>query len=305
VARSPLVLAALANAAVPGLAPVSTRNTTEPGAVFDTAVVVDERDRRWVVRAPSKGAAGPLMEAELSLLAQLRDEKRGLPFAVPDPRATVELPEGGRAVVYPYLPGHPLHPGDLQPGPGLSASLGQALAAVHELPPAIGIDAGLPAYSADEYRARRLVELDQAAGSGKVSATLLGRWEKSLEDVGRWRFSLTLVHGDLVAEHVLVDGDAVCGILNWGDAKVADPADDLAWLAIGADEPALESVLEAYSMARSVHPDPHLGARARLAGELALARWLLHGVHTDDPAIIDDAVGMLADLEAEVGDSEL
>ena len=36
--------------------------------------------------------------------------------------------------------------------------------------------------------------------------------------------------------------------------------------------------------------------RAGLASELALARWLLHGVRTDSGAIVDDAVGMLADL---------
>jgi len=50
-------------------------------------------------------------------------------------------------------------------------------------------------------------------------------------------------------------------------------------------------------MRRMEFSDPHLTERARLAGELALARWLLHGVRTENEEIIDDAVAMLADLE--------
>ena len=34
-----------------------------------------------------------------------------------------------------------------------------------------------------------------------------------------------------------------------------------------------------------------------LAGELALARWLLHGVRTDDQEVVDDARSMLVELE--------
>jgi hypothetical protein len=36
-------------------------------------------------------------------------------------------------------------------------------------------------------------------------------------------------------------------MLEWSEARVADPADDFAWLANGADAAALESVLEAYA----------------------------------------------------------
>jgi aminoglycoside phosphotransferase (APT) family kinase protein len=215
------------------------------------------------------------------------------------------LPEGGRAVVYPYLPGVPLHPGDLRPGPGLSAALGRALAALHDVPHSVVEDAGLPVYEASQYRERRLAELDRAAGTGHVPKNLLTRWEKVLEDVGRWRFQPSVVHGDLVAEHVLVDGGAVVGMLDWAEAKVADPADDLAWIAVGADSEALDSVLEAYAVSRREQPDRHLATRARLAGELALARWLLHGVTTEDSGVVQDAVQMLRDLDADVGEDRL
>lgn len=297
------MLAALANGAVKGLSPVSARAVATPGADFDTAVVEDAEGKRWTVRAPKRAAVGAALESELTLLQGLA--ACSLPFAVPFSAGTVPLPEGGRAVVYPYLPGRPLNPGTIKPGPGLAASLGKALAALHEVPTSVLENAGFPAYSATEYRDRRLAELDAAAATSHVPTRLLTRWEKALEDVGRWKFQPTVVHGDLVAEHVLVDGDEVSGVIDWSDAKVADPADDLAWIAVGADEDALESVLEAYSHARRETTDRHLAVRARLAGELALARWLLHGSRINDHLIIDDAVTMLEDLATDVGDEEL
>ncbi len=166
-------------------------------------------------------------------------------------------------------------------------------------------DAGLPSYGAEEYRTRRMAELDAAAATGHVPRGLLTRWEKALEDVGRWRFQPTVVHGDLAPAHVLVEDDEVVGLLDFGDAKVADPADDLAFVAVGADERALDAVLESYAVARFEQPDRHLADRARLAGELALARWLMHGVRTEDRTVVDDAVGMLRELDADVGEETL
>ena len=70
-----------------------------------------------------------------------------------------------------------------------------------------------------------------------------------------------------------------------------------------ATEPALPGVLAAYTAARREPVDPALPRRARLSGEFALARWLMHGVNTDDAAIVDDAVQMLTDLDATVRDT--
>lgn len=285
---------------------MSARSVPAPGADFDTAVVTDDQNRHWTVRAPRRAAVGAALESELVLLGNLANpEKSLLPFKVPSPAGTVALPEGGRAVVYGYLDGKPLHPGDLQPGSGLAADLGRALAALHELDHDVIESAGLPFYSAAEYRDRRLAELDQAAATSHVPTKLLTRWEKGLEDVARWKFQPTVIHGDLVAEHVLGDGQRITGIIDWADAKVADPADDLAWVAVGADEKALDTLIEAYSMARQEQPDRHLTERARIAGELALARWLLHGARMDDSAVVDDAIQMLEDLASDVGDDTI
>ena len=296
--RSPLALAALATVAVPGLDAVDVRRPRNPGSGVDAAVVIDAEGRRFAVRAPQNAAAGAALEAEAALLERLAphvDEGR-LPFDVPRLFGSVELPEGGRAVVHPQLPGRALHLEDLGPGPGLAAEVGRAIAAIHELPPSTVEDAGLPVYEADEYRRRRLAEVDEAARTGHVPATLLRRWERALEDVAVWRFRPVVVHGDLSADHILCSAERPVAVLGWSEAKVADPADDLAWLLVAAPHEAVDAILEAYNMRRTELRDPHLEQRALLAGELALARWLLHGVHTEDPAIVDDAAAMLAEL---------
>lgn len=298
VPRSSLTLAALATAAVPGLDVVDARALGEAGG-DDTALVIDSERRRWVVRAPVGAAAGAVLEAEVELLSLLAHhvDDGALPFEIPRPAGFVDLPEGGRAMVHPALPGAPLPMERLTPGPGLAAELGRALAALHELPTSVVEQSGLPVYDPDSYRQRRLAEVDEAARTGHVPARLLRRWERALEDVALWRFRPTVVHGDLTAEHVLTSDDAIMSLFGWGEAKVADPADDLAWLVVAAPAEAVDAILEAYAMRRTEMRDPHLTERAVLAGELAVARWLLHGVRAGLDDVVTDAVDMLAELD--------
>ena len=296
--RSPLALAALSTLAVPGLDVHAVQPCSAPVG-FDAATAVDSERRRWVVRAPATLAAGAALEAEVAFLAALEayvDDGR-LPFEVPRAAGFAPLPEGGRAVVYPDLPGHPLRVERIVPGPGLSASLGRAVGALHELPVSIVERAGLPVYSAQEYRERRLSEVDAAASTGRVPVGLLRRWERSLEEVSMWRFSPTITHTALSAETFLVRAGQVSAISDFADVQVGDPADDLAWLLVTAPQDAIESILEAYQLRRTELTDKHLVDRALLASELALARWLLHGVRTQDDEVVEDAVGMLTDLE--------
>lgn len=300
--RSPFALAALATAAIPGLDAHDVRASALSGTDFDVAVVTDAERKRWVVRAPLHAAAGAALEAELALLSSIEShvDSGALPFDVPRLAGSVSLPEGGRAIVHPALRGTEVRLDSLTGGPGLSAALGRTIAAIHELPTSTVEDAGLPVYEAQAYRERRQSEVDEAARSGKVPTVLLRRWEERLEDVALWRFQPTVVHGDLTASHVLTDGHLITGVLGWGEAKVADPADDLAWLLVAAPSDAVDSILEAYQLRRKELKDKHLVDRALLAGELALARWLLYGVRTQQDEVVADAVGMLADLAQHV-----
>lgn len=291
-------MAGLADAAVRDLVPVQVQ-VAEGGEDVDAAVVVDDKGRRWWVRRPLTPAAGARLDAEARLLEVLDPL---VPFAVPVVAGSAATRDGTRAHVSRDLPGTTLDLARVGLDRELAAALGRALAAVHEVPAALLEEAGAPVYTAEEYRQRRLAEVDRAAATGHVPASLLGRWEKALEEAGAWRFSPCTVHADLAAESVRVEGSAVAGVLDWAQARVADPADDLSWLVVGLGEDAAQAVAAAYTAARTEGVDTDLLRRARLAGELAVARWLLHGVGTDDDAIVADAVAMLADLAEAVGD---
>src|SRR5690625_5083202 len=300
--RSPLTLAALATVAIPGLDVVATHPPAQADADFDVAGVTDAEGRRWMIRAPKLAAAGAALEAEVEVLGGLAAaaDAGGITFDVPRPQGFAPLPDGGRAVVYRELPGRALDVDGLSADSVLPRRIGRAIARLHELDPAIIADAGLPLYDAQDYRTRRLAELDEAARTGHVPAALLRRWEHALEDVRLWQFRATVVHGDCAAETVRIANDDVAAFLDWADARVAGPADDLAWLLAAAPEDAAETILSAYRRARSDTTDEFLDARAVLAGELALARWLLHGVRHRDEAIIDDAEQIVLDVDEAV-----
>ncbi|MFO7243444.1 MAG: phosphotransferase [Actinomycetes bacterium] len=306
--RSPLALAALASVAVPGLDVYDVLRSPLADADFDVVIVKDATGQRWMVRAPRRAAAGAALEAEMGVLRALtRAREAGLiefEVARPAGAATIAGESGGRAVVYSDIQGSPLVLAAVEPGPGLAASIGRTIAQIHELPTTLVEDQGLPSYTAEEYRQRRLAELDAGAQTGLVPPRLADRWEQQLENISWWRFEPTVVHGDMGEHQLMVREGIVTGVLDWMDTRVADPADDLAWLVAAAPEDVLDSVMEAYMMGRRELRDPHLLDRARLASELALLRWLMYGVRTENADVIEDGRGMLADLEALLFDSE-
>lgn len=289
-------------AAVPELNIVGTAGPRTLSKDFHVGGAVDSTGRRWVVRCPLNDAAGAALEAEVPVLHMLarKVDDGSLPFTVPRPAGMAVLPEGGRALVWPWFPGLPLDLGELGPGPGLSAELGRAIAALHELDPRLVEEAGLPVYDAQTYRTRCLAEVDEAARTGHVPPSLLTRWERALEDVALWRFRAVPVHGDLAPENVLVHGGRIVGMYDFTSMHVGDPAQDLAWLLASAPLESLDAIEEAYNLARTETPDAALLDRAMLVSELAVARWLLHGTRLGEQPVVDDAVRMLQELADQV-----
>ena len=164
-------------------------------------------------------------------------------------------------------------------------------------------NADLPSYTPNEFRQRRLNELDQAATTGKIPPLLLRRWEHAMEDVSLWRFNpLRLFHGDLHEDNLLVDGDRVTAVTGWTDLRIGDPADDMAWLVASNEQDFVDAVLDHYTSSRRDVPDAHLLRRAALSAEFALAQYLVKGMAAGNQDMIDEAESMLGALAADVAE---
>lgn len=305
-AKTPLELAALATAAVPGLDIVGLRPPQFSDEVMSVTGVIDARGDRWTVACPHDGVGGLDLDAEsgvLSRLAKAHDAKR-LPFDVPRIHGTTLTPQGDRVIVHQDLGGRTMDEEDFEDPHILPSSLGRSLAALHNLPGITYTGIQLPFYSAMECRDRHFALLDEAAEKVLIPANLWNRWDAALEEVSLWRFAPAPIHGDLQGNSIIVEGGAVRAMTGFSSAHVGDPAQDIAWILAQASDVFLERFREAYSQERSA-TDLHLFTRAQLLSELAIIRWLVHGLHAEDRSIIEEARQMLQELSADLGDAQI
>ncbi|MBT2531910.1 phosphotransferase [Arthrobacter sp. ISL-48] len=301
--RKPIELAAVATAAVPGLTPTAVSAAPDDPADFDSALLLDSEGKRWRVRSPKHAEASARLETEFLVLRAFAPGIRAeLPFLMPTVAGSVRL--GSLSTfVYSHLAGSTRSVEELTAGPdALAREIGVALAAIHDLPHALVSNADLPSYTPNEFRQRRLNELDQAATTGKIPPALLLRWEHALEDVSLWRFNPCVVHGDLHEDNLLVDGGRVTAVTGWTDLRIGDPADDFAWLVASNEQDFVDSVLSSYTSERRDSPDKHLLRRAALSAEFALAQYLVKGIAAGDADMISEAEGMLESLATEVAE---
>ena len=301
--RSAWTLAALADAAVPGLRPHLVEELVDRvGERFRVGFVEGAEGGRWVVRVPTDAVAAAQQEESFALAEMLTGR---LPFAVPEITGVAPLRDGRRAVVYPLIAGRCVDFTLLPPGPGLTARIAAAIAAVHNLDRRLFEEAGVPAYEADDLRRRRQSDVDRGAATGLVPTGLLARWERMLDDVSWWRFAPTPVHGRLQDDHVLLRfadpadtaSAQVVGITSWESAQIADPAQDLAALLAQCPSDAVDTVVEGYAGARYELPDAHLADRARLLAELEYLTELLTARRLGDRRHLTQATEALRRLD--------
>ncbi|QWW20094.1 phosphotransferase [Schaalia sp. 19OD2882] len=301
--KTPLELAALATVAVPGLQVAAVRPVAHSDELVSITGIVDSSGNRWTITCPHDTVGGLDMEAQQTVLARLAKatDHRRIPFDVPRPAGATTTPEGDRVLVHKDLGGRAMVEEDFEDSQMLPASLAKALASLHNLPPLIYTGADLPSYDAPECRMRHLSVLDEAARATVIPANLWNRWEAALEDVTLWRFAAVPVHGDLQSTAVVVERGSVVALTGFHGAHVGDPAVDVSWVLAQAGDDFLARFQEAYSMERH-GPDLHLFTRAQLISELALVRWLVHGIHAQDRQIVRDARTMIQELSQDVGD---
>jgi aminoglycoside phosphotransferase (APT) family kinase protein len=165
------------------------------------------------VRVARRDDVAPGYAFEAALLPELES----LPLDVP------RVVRRGRGwIVTGYVPGSPFAGGDLRP-------LGSFLNELHAFPVERALELGAevhdPRKDVTRFRARVLPLLD---AHERADAEVL------LDEHAASAFEARLTHADLGPEHVLVRNGRASGVIDWTDARLGDPAIDLAW-ALRAD----------------------------------------------------------------------
>ena len=221
----------------------------DAGYDYRVAVVDDE----WVFRVPRREGVVAALETEIALLPALAD---ALPVRVPRFEHVSRDPP---FVAYRLIDGSPLVDED-------AGGVRAFVEALHGLDPA-----ALPVEAHDwseAYRAQRAeferVVLPLVPAEARPRALELLASTETL--VG---FEPALVHADLGPEHLLVENGRLAGVIDWGDARIGDPALDYAWL--------LHGPFADWDV------DPELRRRARIYHRLAPWYEAHYGVFTEQP----------------------
>jgi aminoglycoside phosphotransferase (APT) family kinase protein len=187
---------------------------------------------RFVFRFPRRAIAAPLLENEIRTLPAIAGN---LSLPIPSP-VHVGAPQGGypwRFAGYERLRGGTLCSADPSAVDlaKVAAQLGAFLRALHAIDPVPLVALGLPPDTIG--RLDHADRMPKVAGriAELVDAGLLrdeGPLLKYLEAIApAGSRAMAVVHGDLYARHVLVDGRGASGIIDWGDLHCGDPAVDV------------------------------------------------------------------------------
>ena len=304
--KSPLILAALAKAAVPSLTFTSVKKLSAGGTgLFDSALLTSTTGEHYLARTPQSRAGALELDVETQVLRTLGSAVRStLPFKITSQLGETRDARGARVVLFEFLYGNTIDPARVAASSPLAGSIGAAIAAIHSLDAENIRSAGLPEYSAAELVKKLVNELDEVAATGEIPSALLSRWESALEDVSLFRYQPTVVHGELSGDTVLELDSEVSAVLNWGALHVGDPAQDLTWLASSVYGDLFDSVMLSYTKS-SGSRDSGLKQRAALYSELAHARWLLICLRGSDEQAITEARAEINYLAQDLEDGVL
>ena len=239
---------------------------------------VFEIDDEWIVRVPRREEVRGWIRREAVLLPVLAP---ALPVPVPRFEA-VEDAGPIFFVAYRKLDGGPLDSRACRgaQGAALAARLGSFLTVLHTFPRANAIQAGLADADSSEWleqqrglaaRCERdvmpLLDPDERRRARAVFDAFLSSWDRSVD--------LVLVHADLGPAHILRRGSTVSGVIDWSDARLGDPALDLAWLLHGTSTRFTDALLSAYA---GREPEATLQRRALFYHRLGPWHEVLYGL---------------------------
>jgi aminoglycoside phosphotransferase (APT) family kinase protein len=233
---------------------------------------------------------GSALAREARLLRHVADHS-----PLPIPRPTHLHREHGY-IGYQKLPGTPLLDAvggfDLRQWPGFAATLGRFLSEINTLPFApIRADLDEDSEPLDGWRAEaretfaRVRPQIPARYAGSIAAFLATPPPPA-------PVALVLAHNDLGIEHILVDHTTrqITGIIDWGDAALADPARDLGKFYRDLGAATLDAVLRHYTASDDTAA---LRARAIFYGRCGMLEDLEYGLETGSVAYVAKSLAAL------------
>ena len=260
------------------------------GDGFDFRVF--ERVDGMLLRLPKSAASAAQVAFEVAVLGVLRGA-----LAVAVPEARLETIDAAPAILYPRLPGESADRAVLgaEARERLAAETGKLLAELHALderafrgaPPPFRPDGFHPSVRLEVVRS----EIHE---SWKLEPALAERCRRFLageelppDPPGPPR----LMHGDLEAEHLLVDPATgkLTGVLDWSELGFGDVARDLGGLWTHFGDEFIDAVLATYDMG----PDPGLGDRIRFFGRCHALVAYDEALRGDIPVTPDAALEQL------------
>ena len=184
----------------------------DDGYDFEVAIVDDD----WVFRFPRRAGVEEALEVEIVLLPALAP---ALPVSVP---AFEHISREPLFVGYRVIRGEPLVDED-------AGGIRAFLEALHAFDPALPVERPdwVEAYSEQCAEFERLVLPLLDEERHPEAKRLFGEAETLVD------FKPVLLHADLGPAHLLVRDGRLAGVIDWGDARVGDPALDYAWLLNG------------------------------------------------------------------------
>lgn len=111
------------------------------------------------------------------------------------------------------------------------------------------------------------------------------------EPVRSYTYKPLFCHNDLGIEHILADAkNSVCGIIDWGEAAIADPAFDLGRLCRDLGEHVLTDILKYYR----AHEDKRtLRERAIVLAKFSIFEEIQYGLEQKKPEYIRKSLKMI------------
>jgi len=252
-----------------------------------------EINNELLFRFPLRENCATRLPIEARLLAELADR---VSFPIPRP---LHVSIGVPAHEWPFfayrrLAGTPLletQPGDKELE-GIAIQLGQFLSELHSFPVERAEQLGVRVRVGARWRQRYVNLRTRVAADvypllhSQEAALMEAYWEEFLARDEYFAFTPALIHGDLSLEHVLVDTSGSVTVIDFGDARIGDPALDFAGL-----DPALRTTVASHYTRDA---DDTMLKRAAIYREvISPFNYILFGQEQNEQSLIDEGLQKL------------